>query len=353
MVLASCSLSILAARTDLPFLMQTVPHIVRGCNFQFSDRLLAVDTAPLSGDKVNRPGIGTLDELRQCCHQLKDAGVVDRVEDIDYSDSYRQEVYRKHFGLPIRNSHNYKGYPILGTIFSIENPQTDYLVHFDSDMLLHSEPDYSWVEEGIKLLQQNPDVIAVRPLTGPPTSDGSIHQQVDYEYDRNGFYRFNFFSSRVYLIDCKRFEKLLPLPALWRSYNKKILNRLPNGIKTMLNYLTNKGQLDSWEVMVSRRLEETKYVRATMESPKAWTIHPKDRSPEFLEALPDIIKYIEAGWYPMAQAGYYDLDLKSWLPIPAGAVEAEQKDWEPIWLSTPDNYQAHPNVQTTKAGQKN
>ncbi|MCT7984623.1 hypothetical protein NG796_15090 [Laspinema sp. A4] len=59
MMFASCSLSILAARTDLPFMMQIIFHIVRGCNFNFSDRLLALDTAPVSGDKVNRRAIGT------------------------------------------------------------------------------------------------------------------------------------------------------------------------------------------------------------------------------------------------------------------------------------------------------
>lgn len=309
----SCSVSILVARTDLPFMMHTIPHIFRGCNFNFTDRLLALDTAPLSGDKVNRPGIGTMSELRACCDRLIESSVVDRVMDIDYSEQYRDRVYRKHFGSPIRQTHNYKGYPILGTIFSIEEPKSDYLVHFDSDMLLYSEPGYSWVEEGIKLLQKHPDVMAVRPLTGPPTEDGKLYQRVPYDRDPDGFYRFKFFSSRVYLIDCKRFEKLLPLPVLWRSYKTKILNQLPVGVKTTLNYWRGKGKLDSWEVMVSKRLEETEYVRVVPESPKAWTVHPIDRGPEFIQALPQIIDKVEAGWYPPEQAGYYDLKLKYWL----------------------------------------
>ncbi len=310
---ASCSLSILAARTDLPFMMEMIPHIVRGCNFTFSDRLLAVDTAPLSGDKVNRPGIGTMEQLRDCCSQLVQAGVMDRVVDIDYSETYRNQVYRQHFGSPIRQTHNYKGYPILGTIFSIEEPKSDYLVHFDSDMFLHTEPGYSWIEEGIKLLQQHPEVIAVRPLTGPPTTDGNLWQNVPYDRHPDGFYRFKFFSSRVYLIDRKRFEQMLPLPIIWRSYKNKFLNYLPTAVKTRLNNWMKKGQLDSWEVMVSQRLEQTNYVRAVMESPKAWTIHPPDRRPEFLAALPKLVDKVEAGFYPPEQAGHYDLKLEYWL----------------------------------------
>ncbi len=106
---------------------------------------------------------------------------------------------------------------------------------------------------------------------------------------------------------------MLPLNVLWRSYNNQILNNLPNKIKTILNNATGKGKLDSWEIMVSNKLETTSYVRAVLSSPLAWTIHPRDRSPEFFKALPDIISKIESGWYPSQQAGHYDLMLKYWL----------------------------------------
>lgn len=313
MVSPSCSLSIMVARTDIPFMMHTIPHLVRMCNFPFQERMLAVDTAPLSGDKVGRPGIGTMEQLRDYCHQLLSSGVVDKVVDIDYSDAYRQKIYQKHFGDPIRKSHNYKGYPILGTIFSLEEVSGDYIVHFDSDMMLHQQPDYSWIEEGIKLLQAHPEVMAVRSLTGPPHEQGKLEQKVPYDRHPDGFYRFKFFGSRAYLIDRQRFDSLLPLSVLWRSYKNKILNGLPNSLKTTLNYLTGKGALDSWEIMVSRRLEETKYFRAVLDSPKAWTVHPKDRGQEFIQALPKIIEKVETGWYPPEQAGHYDLILKYWL----------------------------------------
>lgn len=313
MVSPSCALSILVARTDLPFMMHTIPHLVKISKFPFSERVLCIDTAPLSGEKVNRPGIGTLEQLRDCCDQLLKAGVVDRVVDIDYSQTYHDRVYHKHFGSRIRPTHNYKGYPILGTIFHIESVQGDYMLHYDSDMLLYQHPDYSWVEEGIKLMQNHPEVMAIRPLTGPPTEDGKLYQVVPYEQDPEGFYKFKFFSSRLYLIDRKRFDKLLPLPIVWRPYRQKILDLLPVQLKTMLNNVTGKGSLDSWEIMVSNQLEATRYVRAVLDSPKAWTLHPKDRSPEFIQALPEIIKKIEAGWYPPEQAGYYDLQSQYWL----------------------------------------
>ncbi len=252
-------------------------------------------------------------QLRDYCNRLINDGVVSRVVDFNYSQAYQAKVYQKHFGSPIRQTHNYKGYPILGTIFHIESNQSEYMLHYDNDMLLYQKPDYPWIDEGIKLMQEHPEIIAVRPLTGPPTKDGIMYQKFPYQKNPAGFYSFKFFSSRVYLINPKRFDKLLPLPILWRSYRRKYMNYLPLGVKTLLNSITGKGKLDSWEVMVSNKLEITKYIRAVMDSPKAWTIHPNTRSPEFFPALPKIIEKIERGEYPPEQAGHYDLQLKYWL----------------------------------------
>ncbi len=308
----SCSLSIMVARTDLPFMMQTIPHLVKMCDFPFLEKVLFVDTAPLSGEKLMRPGIGTLEQLRACCQELLERGVVDRVVDIDYS--WHERLYRKHFGLPLWQTHNYKGYPIFGSIFSIEAVKGDYVLHFDSDMLLYQQARYSWVEAAIALLQRHPEAIAVRPLSGPPRPDGSLHRGADYERDPAGFYRFKFFGSRVYLIERQRFDRLLPLPVLWRPARTPAVNALPNRLQTWFYHLAKKGSMDSWEVMVSRQLERTPYIRVTMDSPQAWTLHPAIRSPEFLNHLPEIIGRIEAGWYPEPQAGHYDLQLQYWLP---------------------------------------
>lgn len=310
---ASCSLSIMVARTDIPFMMHTIPHLVRTCNYPFVERVLMVDTAPLSGDKLLRPGIGTMEQLRECCDKLVREGVVDKVVDIDYSLDYRQKIYKKHFGAKVRPTHNYKGYPIWGTIYKIEQAKGDYLLHFDSDMLLYQKPGYSWIEEAVEILRKNPDVMSVRPLSGPPTSDKLLYQNHPYQLDNNGdFYRFKFFSSRAYLIDRQRFNQLLPLDILWRSARNPLMNLIPSQFQTQLYYLFNKGKLDSWEIMVSQKLEKTNFIRATMSSPNSWTIHPVKRGDDFIKALPILIDKIESGYYPVEQAGYYDLRWEEW-----------------------------------------
>ncbi len=312
MAMPSCSLWIMVARTDISFMMHTIPHLVRMSNFPFEEKVLAVDTAPLSGEKVNRPGVGSIEELRNCSKLLLQDGVVDRIVDIDYNPEFHRRVFRKHFGNYIRYTHNYKGYPILGSIFKIEECRSDYMLHFDSDMLLHQQPDYSWVQQGMELMSKYPEIMSIRPLTGPPSLDENIKQYYPYKKNPAGFYEFKFFGSRAYMINCQSFNQFLPIPVIWRSYRNKWLNKLPLGIKTQLNNLTGKGALDSWEIMVSRKLEQTNYIRATLSNKKAWTLHPKERSKQFIKALPQIIERIEQGDYPSEQAGHYDLISNLW-----------------------------------------
>lgn len=308
----SCSLWMFVARTDIPFMMHTIPHLVRMSRFPFEERVLVIDTAPLSGEKINRPGIGSMEDLYQCTTELLQAGVVDRIVEINYDPAYHQRVYHKHFGSFIPFTHNYKGYPILGSIFKIEDCKSDYILHFDSDMLLYQESDYSWIEEGVKVMKNHPELMSIRPLAGPPTEDGKLYQVVPYEYNSDGFYKFKFFGSRAYLIDRKRFDELLPLPIVLRPYRNPWINQLPIGLKTIYSNLTGKGAFDSWEIMVSRKLEQSHYFRGVLSNSRAWTLHPKDRSPAFIKALPRIIERIEAGDFPPQQAGYYDLIPDQW-----------------------------------------
>jgi hypothetical protein len=315
MARSSCSLWIMVARTDIPFMMYTIPHLVKMSNFPFEEKVLVVDTAPLSGEKINRPGIGTMEQLRDYTKQLIDAGIADRIVDINYDPTYRQRLMRKHFGSPLRFTHNYKGYPILGSIFKIEECKSDYMLHYDSDMLLHQKPDYNWIEEGIKMMEEHSNLMSIRPLTGPPTEDGTLYQIKPYDKHPDGFYQFKFFGSRAYMLNCKRYDRLLPMPIIWRPYRNQWLDRLPVALQTLYSNTTGKGALDSWEIMVSRQLEQTDYVRATLTNPNAWTLHPKDRSPEFIKALPQIIEKIEAGEYPVGQEGHYDLISELWFDL--------------------------------------
>lgn len=309
----TCSLSLLVARTDIPFMMQTIPHLVRMCNYPFVDRLLVIDTSELAGDYLKRPGIGTLEQLRECCQQLLEAGVVDRVVDLDRSPAYRDRVYSRHMDAYVQETHNYRGAPVLGYIFCIEEAKGDYVVFFDSDMLLYQAPDFNWIKAGMELMQGRSEIANVLPLAGPPSDEGGLaYKRADCQYDPDGFYRLKRFTSRRFLVDRERFKQLLPLHVTWLPSRRKP-RWMPAKLETTLARFTGKGGLNRWEDMMTERFEATPLFRADLNSPKAWTIHPWGHGEDFIQALPDIIQRIEAGSYPPEQAGQYDLQLKYWL----------------------------------------
>jgi hypothetical protein len=299
----SCSLSILVARTDIPFMMQTIPHLVKMCQFDFVERTLVIDTAPLSKNYSQRPGIGSQEQLQDCCEKLLAMGVVNHLAQIDYSPAYRQRVYQKHFGFDLRMTHNYRGYPILGSIFALESAQGDYVLHFDSDMLLYQSPHYNWIEAGMAVLRDRPEVLFVSPLSGPPSVDGRLQQrQVSYEHDAAGFYAFRDFTSRKFLVDRRKLEQVLPIDPVWLSWKRRLWSRL-----------TGESALLNWEIMISNCLKQKGYLRADLDAPGAWTLHTPDHGAGFIAALSQVIERVESGNYPPEQAGDYDLQLEAWV----------------------------------------
>ena len=301
----SCDLSILVSRIDTRFMLQTVAHIVRACRYPFTRRVLVVDTAPLGRRYARRPNIGSPEDLLRCCRELVSSGLIDAIAPIDYSPAFRRRMYRKHFAGPMRQTHSSGGYPILGSVFAVEESRADYLVHFDSDIMLYQAPGYNWVEEGIKLVQEHPDLLAVLPRSGPPAPDDRLRQQEEtgepYERDPRGLFAFHTFTSRVFLMDRRRFERILPLRP-----------RLPL-VPLLRNYLTSYNTMPEWEVMVGYRLREVGMIRADLATPRAWTLHPDDRGDRFEQALPRILARVEAGDYPPEQGGRYDLVLDRWV----------------------------------------
>ena len=313
--LKSCSLWFLAAVTDVKFLEITIPHLVRMSKYPFVEKVIAIDTKPLSGHKTLYPDIGSIRRLFSICDKLKKMGVVDAVYEIDYSKEYRQNIYKKHFNFPsLKATHNYKGYPVLGSIFSIDMAKGEYFLHYDSDMMLHQREGFSWVEKGIKILEENPEVLWVRPQSGPQGGRKNIYlDQYKAERMPAGYYRLNDgFASRCFLIHKKRFESILPMDLIWNKKQGRIKDRLPRYIVEAYNNLTGKGLVESWELIVGKRINEKNMARADIADNNAWTLHPKVRGENFVRRLPGIISGIEKGWYPPEQEGLYDLEFDAW-----------------------------------------
>ncbi|MEM8781063.1 MAG: hypothetical protein AAGF26_19835 [Cyanobacteria bacterium P01_G01_bin.49] len=287
-----------------------------------------MDTAPLTGDKRYRYDTGNQEQLEEACQTLIAQGMIDRIAKIDYNPDLIKTIYEKYFGPEqapqmLNHTHNWKGSTVYASLYCIEASATDHYLHFDADMLLHQNPNYDWISEGIKLMAAVPTISAIRPLCGPPHPDGKKFHANNYIKDERGFYGHKFFSMRAYLIDKERFAKLAPIPLLWKfsplwSYHlPKPLQPLAGKIERKLRNKKNpvQGAIESFEPMSSKKLKMTDFVRADLSSNEAWTIHPAKHGADFIEVLPKLIKLVEKGDYPLEQAGYYDLVLDAWTEL--------------------------------------
>ena len=298
----SCTLSINVCLADYPFIEQTIPHLVRSCNYPFTEKMIVIDTAPMQGRYQKQIPLVTMKELEKKAHNLVKRGYIDSVVKVDYRPEISKPIMKKHLGYPIWETHDFRNAPIYAYLFAYEATQSDYFLHFDSDMLLYQAKDFNWIKTGIDYLSQNPDLLTVTPLPGPPSNSAELKQrEVPYSLDPRGLFTFKVFTARRYLFNRQRFDSILPLPLSYISWKRKLLS-----------YFTKRSAIERWEGMISNKLSSSNYIRADLASPKAWTLHAIEHSPKFIKILPQVISQIEEGNFPEEQAGEYDLQLELW-----------------------------------------
>ena len=277
-----CVMCVLAGPADSEHLRQITSHLKRAANFQFKETFLVLDTM-----------LNNSEALLAAARSMQKAEQIDRYVELEPDLNF--ELAKNHFLEVPKCLRDDRGIPLFGWIAGLENATTDYLFHSDSDILIHSEPNFSWVEEAIALMENDHSILFVAPLPGPPNPAGLLGQKVPPIIDKTGNYRFKTFSSRRYVVNRKRFEKLLPLPPLHSS---------------MLGGLSSPR---SWEKHVDLAMNCSPYFRLHLRDPRAWGLHCPDHGPRWRENLSSIIAAVEDGRFPHSQAGYYDLRLEDWL----------------------------------------
>ena len=220
---------------------------------------------------------------------------------------YQKQQIRSQNKIFLGNSysetHCFRGYPIYGSIKQFIDTDSKYILHLDCDMIFYEAPKYSWIQEGIRIMEENEDILCVLPRGGPPTKDGSLYQgTTQYQVDeKRGLYLFKNFTSRHYLVHRERFLSLMPMKPLWLSWREPIKSRF-----------FGNGKMLCWEAMVEKALENSSLWRADLMSDQAWSLHPGDRSEKFYNLLPEIIESMNRNEFPAEQRGHFDLKLNAW-----------------------------------------
>ena len=250
-----------------------------------------VDTAKPSGVLSQQLVQHQFDRLMDILCEIKKDHSFEIVQS-QTNPSDLKQISKRHFGKVFNETHCFRGYPIYGSMMQFHHTNASYVLHLDCDMLFHEATDYSWIKQGVRLMEEHKDILCVLPQGGPPTKDGSLYQGTTrFEIDKKrGLYLFKNFTSRHYLIHRERFLSLLPIKPLWLSWREPFKSRL-----------LGKGKMLCWEAMVERALAKSSFWRADLISDKAWSLHPCDRSEDFFILLPKIIESVNNNEYPISQ----------------------------------------------------
>ena len=235
------------------------------------------------------------------------------IAEVDYSPAAREAVRQRYFATSKTYPEKaFDGGPMHAYFYGLLKADADYTVHMDSDMLFGGGSQ-TWLDEAVGWLERTPDALFAGPLPGPPRADGSLadlHRSLgsglnlqtpvrlpaDYPA-----YRFQSVSTRIFVLDQRRFDRRVGALALLRPDLKRRLRaRL---------YRQSPLSMPAEEVltaaMIERGLGRIDFLgaRAGM-----YSLHPPYRSETFYRELPHLIARIASGNIPDGQRGDYDVN---------------------------------------------
>jgi hypothetical protein len=252
--------------------------------------------------------------LIEICDRLLKNGVVTDLYYFYPEDPYRQILAKKYLRGMYDSTHGAGGMVNMGYWIGWDIPKTRYILHYDADILIYQRPGFSWVNEVISAMNNLDHVLMAVPRLCPPVKNNSsltsLHEErptVEFE----NYWLNDWFSTRHFLIDKEKLNKYLPL-----VQGKVVLELLAR------KYLNRAFPLDP-EIIFFRTLAPKGVRRLILKSEDAWLLHPIDKSENFINILPQLIKQINEGKTPDEQRGYENMKLSSWVNFLESEVASE------------------------------
>lgn len=234
------------------------------------------------------------------------------VVEVDYSPAARDAVRQRYFATSTEYPEKaYDGGPFHAYFYGLLAADADYVLHMDGDMLFGGGSP-TWLSEAIAWFESMPDALFACPLPGPPRLDGSLadrHQsftglaprvpeRLAAEYPA---YRFQSVSTRIFVIDHRRFDARVGAldnvrPSLSRQLRARIYRQLPYSMPAEVVLTAAMMRHDVW------RLD------FLGSGAGMYSLHPPHRSEVFYRELPSLIARVGAGVIPEQQRGEYDIN---------------------------------------------
>jgi len=279
----ACSIVMLAGPGDHDSVQVIFNHVVRTSRYPFSFRALTLDTLPSRKYPIGSPATV---KLLKTANAMLSAGEIDAIFS---TAEVSPEIEARHFGHRLKRKRDFRGIPLLGWAIGIERAPTDFICHFDSDILMHAWEGYSWVSAALQQLANDPAIMFVAPAGGPPLN-GSVNPTSQKT-----------FSSRRFVVDRRRLSALLPLPATHNSWKRRLLM-----------YLGGESSYWPWESHVDAAIGQSDFSNIWLGDHRAWFLHSPDHGERWKSLLDQLVANCEAGRFPHEQLGKGELDLDAW-----------------------------------------
>lgn len=300
---------------DAPHVVHTLPHQLRAWAGQVDRVLVTVDTRLASAGRYRAE---RYEEAREALFAQLEAMRKDHpvlvVDPVSYDRQTRAEIGRAFFSTtPDWPDRAFDGGPFYVYFHGLRRANADYVLHMDSDMLFGGGSQ-TWINEAVALLERRPAALFVGPFPGPPCADGSLDPAVHAGFpglsgvaapvrldEPTPAYRFSTVSTRIFMMDMRRFVARIGALDLVRPDFKRRLRARA--------YDETPRSMPAEEVLsanlAARGLSRIDYLG---EEAGMYSLHPPYRMPEFYARLPELIARIERGDIPEGQRGDFDIN---------------------------------------------
>ena len=315
---------------DVRHVVETLPHQLRVFGDQVDRVWLTLDTRVA---RTGRYHSGRYAEARiEMLETLNAVAATNpkvSVDEVDYVPETRRQIGETFFSqTPDWPDRAFDGGPFLVYFHGLMRAHADYVLHMDSDMLFGGGSGH-WVADAIAAFADHPDALFVCPFSGPPLDGGHLRPELHTAFpSQKGLkvperldgdipgYSFDTVSTRIFMIDMKRFATRVVSLDLVRPDAKRRLRSLALD--------ESPASMPAEEVLSANLARHgLKRIDWLGSAPGLYSLHPPYRSPEFYAGLPGLIARVEAGDIPDGQRGDYDVNssMMDW----TSALKAKRK----------------------------
>lgn len=310
------TLQISLAPSDYRHARILLPHQVRVWRGQVAEILLTVDFHRSSG-RFSAGWEEGQDNIMSLVQSINGA----RVLTVDYGASTMARVAAEFFGGRRIPAKDFRGGPYYSYFFAMAEARHPYVLHTDSDMFFGGGSP-TWITEAAAHMAAHPEVLFAAPLPGPPATDGRLHSQMaDSEPDSAHAFHFSTMSTRLFLMDRRRFRNTIG------SLQARRPPALRNAIKA---FVEGNPPQDLPEHLFTDAMHADGLVRREFlgRAPGMWSLHPPYRCADFYNRLPELVRRVETGEIPEAQRGNHDMNASMVDWSEAHAALSQNRWWK-------------------------